>query len=87
MARQPDAPVDLMTRIKGWGLPTPDAHPLVVGEAAFPMVWRSHLVVATEFALTPEQQSAVEALGFSVVRLDDSSEPPTELRRLLGVQQ
>ena len=87
VARQPDAPEDLMTRIKGWGLPTPDANPLVAGETAFPMVWRSHLVVATEFALTPEQQSAVEALGFSVVRLDDSSEPPTELRRLLGVQQ
>jgi hypothetical protein len=28
----------------------------------------------------PEQQSAVEALGFSVVHLDDSSEPPAELQ-------
>lgn len=86
-ARQPDASEDLMTRIKGWGVPTPDSNPLVVGEAAFPLVWRSHLVVASEVPLTPEQRSTVESLGFSVVRLDDSSEPPTELRRLLGVQQ
>jgi hypothetical protein len=42
--------------------------------------------MASEGALTPEQRLAVEALGFSVVHLDDSSEPPAELRRLLGVQ-
>jgi hypothetical protein len=84
--RQPDAPEDLMTRIKSWGLPVPDASPLVVCETAFPLVWRSHLVMASEGALTPEQRLAVEALGFSVVHLDDSSEPPAELRRLLGVQ-
>ena len=38
--------------------------------------------------LTPEQQSAaLEALGFSVVHIDDKSgEPPAELVRLLGVQ-
>ena len=86
-ARQPDAPEDLLTRIKGWSLPAPDASPLVVGEATFPLVWRSHLVVVSESMLTPEQQSAVETLGLSVVHLDDSSEPPTELRRLLGFQQ
>lgn len=85
--RQPNAPEDLTTKIKGWGLPVPDPNPLVVGDAAFPLVWRAHLVVASESMLTPEQQSAAEALGLSVVRLDDSSEPPADLRRLLGVQQ
>ncbi len=72
-----------------WGLPAPDASPLVIGEAAFPLVWRSHLVVASELAITPEQQSALEALGFSFVQIENNnaSEPPTELKSLLGVQQ
>jgi hypothetical protein len=85
--RQPDAPEDMLTRIKGWSLPAPDVNPLEVGDAAFPLVWRAHLVVASESMLTTEQQSAAEALGLSVVHLDDSSDPPAELRRLLGVQK
>jgi hypothetical protein len=86
-AKQADALEDLITRIKGWSLPAPDMSPLAVGEAAFPLVWRSHLVVASESEFTPDQRSAVEALGFSVVQLGDSSEPSAELLRLLGVQQ
>ncbi len=86
-AKQADAPENLMTRIQGWSLPTPDVSPLAVGEAFFPLVWRSHLVVASESEFTPDQQSAVETLGFTVVQLGDTNEPPPELLRLLGVQQ
>lgn len=68
-------------------MPDPDPNPVLVGDTPFPLVWRSHLVVASEIAPTPEQQSALEALGFSVVFLDNQSgEPPAELLRLLGVQ-
>jgi hypothetical protein len=87
VAKQPDAPEDLISRIKGSTVPTPDVSPLVVGEAAFPLVWRSHLVLASESPLTPDQRTAVEALGFTILQLGDSSEPPAELLRLLGVQQ
>ena len=69
-----------------WRLPKPDINPLVVDGVAFPLVWRSHLVVAPTKAPTPEQLSALEALGFSSVVFDPavSDAPPAELRRLLG---
>jgi len=78
----------LIAKIEGSRLPDPDPNPLQVGDTSFPLVWRSHLVVASEAAPTPEQRSALEARGFSVVYLDgNSTESQAELARLLGVQQ
>ncbi len=87
VVKQPNATDSLTARINGGHVPDPDPNPLLVGDTSFPLVWRSHLVVASEIAPTPEQQSALEALGFSVVHIDKKSgEPPAELVRLLGVQ-
>jgi hypothetical protein len=86
-AKQPNATDSLNARISGGHVPDPDPNPLLLGDTSFPLVWRSHLVVASEIVPTPEQQSALEALGFSVVHIDNKSgEPPAELVRLLGVQ-
>ncbi len=87
VAKQTSATDSLNARVNGGRVPEPDPNPLLVGDASFPLVWRSHLVVASEIAPTAEQQSALEALGFSVVHIENnSSEPPAELVRLLGVQ-
>jgi hypothetical protein len=86
VVKQPNAD-NLASGIKGEHVPDPDPNPLLVGDTSFPLVWRSHLVVASEITPTPEQQSALEALGFSVVHIDkNSGETPAELVRLLGVQ-
>jgi hypothetical protein len=88
VVKQPNNTNSLNARINGAGVPDPDPNPLLVAGTSFPLVWRSHLVVASEIALTPEQRSALEALGFSVVHIDNnSSEAPAELVRLLGVRQ
>jgi hypothetical protein len=85
--KQPNATDSLTARISGGHVPDPDPNPLLVGDISFPLVWRSHLVVASEIAPTSEQRSALEALGFSIVHIDNnSSEPPAELVRLLGVR-
>jgi hypothetical protein len=69
-----------------WRLPEPDINPLVLDGVAFPLVWRSHLVVSPSKPPTSEQTSALEALGFSIIVFDPavSDAPPAELRRLLG---
>jgi hypothetical protein len=86
VVKQPNAD-SLTARINGGHVPDPDPNPLLVGDTSFPLVWRSHLVVALEITPTPEQQAALEALGFSVVHIDKKSgETPSELVRLLGVQ-
>lgn len=88
VTKQPATTESLNARIDGGSLPDPDPNPLLVADTQFPLVWRSHLVVASETAPTPEQRAALEALGFSVVYLDtNSSESQAELSRLLGVQQ
>jgi hypothetical protein len=69
-----------------WRLPEPDINPLVLDGIAFPLVWRSHLVVAPPKPPNSEQMAALEALGFSIIVFDPavSDAPPAELRRLLG---
>jgi hypothetical protein len=69
-----------------WRLPEPDINPLVLDGVEFPLVWRSHLVVAPSKPTGSEQLAALEALGFSVIVFDPaiSDAPPAELRRLLG---
>jgi superfamily II DNA/RNA helicase len=71
-------------RIAGWGLPEPDSKPLQVGKQEFSLVWRDHLAVAATSALNEKERSDVEALGFSVVVIDSSAEPPADLVNLLG---
>ncbi len=88
LAKQPSATDGANARINGGRVPDPDPNPLQVGDTSFVLVWRSHLVVASETELTPEQRAALEDLGFSVVHVENtSSEPSAELLRLLGVQQ
>ena len=65
-------------------VPEPDSKPLRVGEQTFPLVWRDHLAVATTSALNDLQRADIEALGFSVVVIDSSVEPPADLVNLLG---
>lgn len=69
-------------------LPEPDANPVIIGDATFPFVWRSRLVVATS-SPSSDHRSALEALGFSVVDFDPASgqEPPSDLRQLLGATE
>jgi Lhr-like helicase len=76
---------DWSQRLANWRLPAPDSKPLQVGEQTFPLVWRSHLAVATTSPLTQQEKADVEALGFSVVTIDSSVEPPADLVNLLGV--
>lgn len=78
---------DWSQRIADWRLPAPDSKPLQVGEHTFPLVWRSHLAVATTAPVTQQAKADVEALGFSVVTIDSSVEPPPDLVDLLGVAQ
>jgi hypothetical protein len=42
------------------------------------------LAVAATSALNEKERSDVEALGFSVVVIDSSAEPPADLVNLLG---
>lgn len=75
------------SQLDNWRLPAPDPTPLVIGVDSFALVWRSHLVVALAEPPSSEQRAGLEALGFSLVVVDaGSSEPPAELRRMLGAQ-
>jgi Lhr-like helicase len=71
-----------------WRLPAPDSSPLTVGEITLPFAWRAHLTAATVQPLATEIVTAVEALGFSLVRLPErpDSAPPSDLATLLGVE-
>lgn len=82
-ASQP-GPEDWSERMATWRLPEPDSRPLQVGDRTFPFVWRDHLAVATTSALTDDERTAVEALGFSVVTIDSTAEAPADLVNLLG---
>jgi hypothetical protein len=42
------------------------------------------LAVATTFVLNERDRAEVEALGFSVVLIDSTAEPPADLVSLLG---
>jgi hypothetical protein len=55
-----------------------------VGERTFPLVWRDHLAVAITSALSEKERADVEALGFSVVVIDSTVNPPADLVSLLG---
>lgn len=69
-----------------WKLPPIDAAPLEAGEVSLPLVWRSHLVVASSRPLAESERSAILNMGFSVV--DIPTEPgamaPVELAKMLG---
>jgi Lhr-like helicase len=67
-----------------WRLPEPDSKPLQVGEQTFPLVWRDHLAVAATSTLSDQARADVEALGFSVVVIDPTGDPPADLVSLLG---
>jgi hypothetical protein len=53
-----------------------------------PFAWRAHLTAATIEPLASEIIAAVEALGFSLVRLPEKPDfaPPSDLVALLGVE-
>jgi hypothetical protein len=72
-------------RLASWRLPAPDSKPLEIGDQTFPLVWRSHLAVASTSTLNEKEIADLEALGFEFVMLDSSAEPPDELMMLLGV--
>jgi Lhr-like helicase len=78
---------DWSQRFRDWRLPDPDSKPLEVGKQTFPLVWRSHLAVATTSTLSPTERADLEALGFSVVVIDSSVEAPRELLDLLGATE
>jgi hypothetical protein len=73
-------------RLSNWGLPAPDATPLQIEGLSLPLVWRSHLVVASTEDLAAHVMAGLGALGFShvTVREDDSAEPPVELVEFFG---
>jgi hypothetical protein len=75
---------DWSERMANWRLPEPDSKPLQVGERTFPLVWRDHLAVAITSALSEKERADVEALGFSVVVIDSTVDPPADLVSLLG---
>lgn len=72
---------------KDAGIPSHDADPLKIGNQTLPLVWRSHLVVASDSPVAPEDLAEIEAHGFAFVELPQSPSRSalTELRRLLGV--
>jgi Lhr-like helicase len=76
-------------RLSKWGLPSPDSMPLQIGTREFPLVWRSHLVVAGTEDLATEEVANLESLGFSHVTIpgNGAEEAPAELARLLGGKQ
>jgi hypothetical protein len=82
-AAQPIA-ADWSERMANWRLPEPDSKPLQVGEQTFPLVWRDRLAVATTSALLEKERAELEALGFSVVVIDSTIDPPADLVKLLG---
>lgn len=69
-----------------WKLPSADAAPLIVGDITFPLVWRGNLVAAATEAPPTEVQSAITAMGYSVVLLpvEPGDVAPPELVALLG---
>jgi Lhr-like helicase len=78
---------DWSKRLASWKLPAPDSKPLEIGDKTFPLVWRSHLTVASTCTLNEREKADLEALGFSFVMLDSSTEPPIRLMTLLGVAE
>jgi hypothetical protein len=48
-----------------WGLPLPDAEPLVIDGAVLPLTWRAHLAAAAFEPVGAEIRAALEALGFA----------------------
>jgi hypothetical protein len=81
-----EGPESWPDRLLSWGLPVPDAKPLAVGEREFPLVWRSHLVVASNQELTTDEIASLDFLGFALVRIseDGADRAPADLARLLG---
>lgn len=69
-----------------WKLPQPDATPLSLETAVFPLVWRSHLVVAATETVAEQLAATLIAKGFSIVQLPAEPEEvaPTELVAALG---
>jgi hypothetical protein len=78
---------DWSQRLSNWRVPSPDSKPLQLGEQTFPLVWRSHLAVAATSPISERDKADLEALGFSVVSIDTSAEPPADLLNLLGAHQ
>lgn len=73
--------------LEKWKLPTPDAQPLAIAGAAFPLVWRAHLVLAVTQALPATAAEEVGNKGFVLVELpaEPGSNPPDGLVKHLGV--
>jgi hypothetical protein len=68
-----------------WGLPLPDAEPLVIDGAVLPLAWRAHLAAAAFEAVGDGARAALEARGFAVVTVPDQpgNAPPPELAEIL----
>jgi Lhr-like helicase len=82
-----ELPSEWHAAIIGWGLPAPDAEPLVVNGATLPIAWRSHLAAAAIGSVDSETRAGVEALGYAIAVLSETpgDEPPAELVALLDV--
>jgi hypothetical protein len=77
---------DWHAAIHRWGLPAPDAEPLVVNGTLLPIAWHAHLAVAAIGAVDAETRAGAEALGYAVAVLPEvpGEKPPAELVDLLG---
>jgi hypothetical protein len=69
-----------------WKLPPHDASPLMVGDLALPLVWRSHLIVAVTSPLMGNERAVLENMGYAIVEvpLEPGDEAPAEFVSLLG---
>jgi Domain of unknown function (DUF1998) len=72
-----------------WGLPIPDREPLIVNEAALPLVWRGYLAAAAFGPLPDETRAELDARGFAVATVPEQpgETPPPELTEMLAGAQ
>jgi hypothetical protein len=73
--------------IARWKLPRPDSAPLSVNGHTVSLVWRAHLVAASDQIVDADDVAALEGLGFTLVQLPKmpGEDAPSELLDLLGV--
>jgi Lhr-like helicase len=81
-AGEADAWAEALSR---WGLPLPDAEPLVIDGAVLPLAWRAHLAAAAFEPVGDGARAALEARGFAVMTVPDQpgDAPPPELAEIL----
>jgi hypothetical protein len=81
-AGEGDAWAEALSR---WGLPLPDAEPLICDGTVLPLAWRAHLAAAGFEPIGDGARSGFEARGFVVTTVPDEpgDTPPPELAEML----